>query len=159
MSSNSAGLIVVVDDEEIVTRSIKSYFMLEMPHRIETFTSSAKALSFVESNDIDLVISDYLMPEMNGIDLLRRVRQVRPEAVRILLTAYSDKDSAIQAINQVGLYQYIEKPWENEALKLVVSNALERRFLLKELRAANERLDDTNEELKELQRKILKTFV
>lgn len=159
MASNSTSLIVVVDDEEMVTRSIKSFFSLELAHRTETFNSPAAALKFVESNEVDLVISDYLMPELNGIELLLKVREVRPEAVRVLLTAYSDKESAIQAINKVGLYQYVEKPWDNEELKLVVTNALERRALLKMLQATNDQLDNTNSELKELQRKILKTFV
>jgi len=159
MTSDSTSLIVVVDDEEMVTRSIRSFFSLELPHRTETFNSPAAALKFVESNEVDLVISDYLMPELNGIELLLKVREIRPEAVRVLLTAYSDKESAIRAINKVGLYQYVEKPWDNEELKLVVINALERRALLKMLLAANDQLDTTHSELKELQRKILKTFV
>ena len=83
----------------------------------------------LERTKVDLVISDYLMPQMTGIDLLRRVKQVQPEAVRILLTGFADKENAIRAVNTVGLYQYLEKPWDTEALLLAVRNALKEKGL------------------------------
>ena len=59
-----------------------------------------------------------------GVEFLLKVKELQPEAIRILLTAYADKENAIRAINEVGLYQYVEKPWDNDALLLLIRNGL-----------------------------------
>ena len=123
--------IMIVDDEEMVITSIKSFLELETDYEVVSFTSPAKALAYVKAgNSIDLIISDFLMPDMDGIELLLEIKNLRPEATRVLLTGYADKENAIKAINDVGLYQYIEKPWENEDMKLIIRNGLEKRILL-----------------------------
>jgi response regulator RpfG family c-di-GMP phosphodiesterase len=86
------------------------------------------------------------------------VKGVQPEATRILLTGYADKENAIKAINDVGLYQYIEKPWENDDLKLIIRNGLEKRILLKRLEDKITEVNRAHEELMSLQRDILKAF-
>ncbi|MBC8228532.1 response regulator, partial [bacterium] len=112
-------VILLVDDEEMVTTSISTLLMLETDYDVLTFNSPGKALEEIQNEEIDLVISDYLMPgEMNGIEFLLEMKEVQPDAIRILLTAYADKENAIKAINEVGLYQYVEKPWDNDALLL-----------------------------------------
>jgi serine phosphatase RsbU (regulator of sigma subunit) len=83
----------------------------------------------VERRAIDLVISDFLMPRMNGVEFLKKVRALQPDAPRILLTGFADKENAIRAINEVGLYHYLEKPWKNEDLLLLVRNALQQTAL------------------------------
>jgi DNA-binding NtrC family response regulator len=80
------------------------------------------------------------MPKMNGIQLLRRAREAAPEASRILLTGHSDKQSAIDAINDVALFQYIEKPWDNQQLLLAIQGGVERTGLLRELKDVQKRL-------------------
>jgi DNA-binding NtrC family response regulator len=112
--------IILVDDEEMVLTSLSSFLTLETDYEVHTFTSAKEALDFVEKNDIDIVISDYLMPEMDGITFLGHVRQFKPEVPRIILTGYADKENAIKAINEVGLYQYIEKPWDNDDLLIIL---------------------------------------
>src|SRR5215471_3621824 len=126
MSENSRPTVLLVDDEEMVLNSIKSFFAIEADYNLLTYTSPEKALKDLEANhhQIDLVISDYLMPEMDGISFLAKVKEKVPLAPRILLTGYADKENAIKAINNVGLYQYVEKPWDNEELKLIVRNGL-----------------------------------
>lgn len=151
--------ILVVDDEEIVLKSIKSYFLLETDYRVVDFLSPLDALQFVKDNSIDLVISDYLMPEMNGIDFLLKVRETYPIATRIMLTAYADKENAIRAINEVGLFQYIEKPWDNEQLKMVIHNGLERRFLIQQLEETIRDFETSQGQLKTIHNRILKAFV
>jgi DNA-binding NtrC family response regulator len=150
--------IVLVDDEEMVVTSIKSFLMLETDYEVRGFTSPAEALEFLEKNRADVVVSDYLMPDIDGISFLAKVKHLQPEATRILLTGYADKENAIKAINDVGLYQYIEKPWENEDLKLIIRNGLEKRLLLKRLEDKIAEVNQAHSELMSLQRDILKAF-
>ncbi len=96
---------------------------------------------------------------MEGIEFLTQVRALQPEATRILLTGYADKESAIRAINQVGLFQYIEKPWVNNQLLLIIRNGLEKRFLVKLLREKISELDEAHSGLKEVQKKLLQAFI
>ena len=135
-SSNSSqnASILFVDDEEMVLASLKGILTLETDYDVVTFTSPVVALQAVPETHIDLVVADYLMPEMTGIDFLLEFKKIYPDATRILLTAYADKQNAIRAINELGLYRYIEKPWDNEDLLVTIRNALERRDLISDLR-------------------------
>ena len=151
--------IVVVDDEEIVLTSIESFLMLETEWEVMTFSSAKGALDYIKGNDVGLVISDYLMPEMDGITFLGHVREVKPEVPRIILTGYADKENAIKAINEVGLFQYIEKPWDNDDLLIILRNGLERRNLLKDLREKIGEINRAYGDLEKIQREILKAFV
>ena len=139
--SESNERIVVVDDEEMVLTSIESFLTLETDYDVQTFNKPSEALEFVTENDVHLVISDYLMPEMDGISLLGKVREVKPDVTRIILTGYADKENAIKAINEVGLFQYVEKPWDNDQLQIIIRNGLEKGQLLRQLRG---KIDEIN---------------
>lgn len=156
----SSQVIVLVDDEEMVLVSIRSLIELETDYTCMPFKSAGKALEFVASSgDISLVVSDYLMPEMDGITFLAKVRQLRPDVPRILLTGYADKENAIKAINEVGLFQYIEKPWDNSDLLMIFRNGLEKQQLMRKLQ---EKIDEINKaygDLDSLHREIVKAFV
>ena len=130
---NGNPTIILVDDEDMVLTSLSSLLQLETEYDVQTFTSAKEALEYADKNDIDLVISDYLMPEMDGITFLGHVRNVKPDVPRIILTGYADKENAIKAINEVGLFQYIEKPWENDDLLIIIRNGLEKKMLLKKV--------------------------
>jgi response regulator RpfG family c-di-GMP phosphodiesterase len=158
MEQPASNVILLVDDEEMVVTSIKSFLTLETDYQVVAFTSPKEALDYVQKNRVDLVISDYLMPEVDGIEFLAKVKELQPEATRILLTGYADKENAIKAINEVGLYQYIEKPWENDDLKLVIRNGLEKRVLLKRLQDKIGEVNKAHEELMSVQKEILKAF-
>src|SRR5262245_14200425 len=160
MLPNASPTILVVDDEEIILNSIKSFFAVESDYNIVTCTSPKSALEDLERNHrcIDLIISDYLMPEMDGIAFLARVKEKLPLVPRILLTGYGDKENAIKAINKVGLYQYLEKPWNNEDLKLVIRNALEKTTLLKQLQQKIDEAERARRELNEVEKDILRVF-
>lgn len=153
------GSVVIVDDEEMVLTSISSFLMLETEYDVQTFLSAKEALAFIQSNEVDLVISDYLMPEMDGIQFLAEVKKVRPETTRIILTGYADKENAIKAINDVGLFQYIEKPWENEDLRIIIRNGLEKKLLMQQLQEKIEQINKAYSELQTIQQEVLKTFV
>ena len=151
--------VVIVDDEDMVVTSLSSFLSLETNYDVKTFTSVNEALQFIQKNEIDLVMSDYLMPEMDGITFLSKVRDLYPQVPRIILTGYADKENAIKAINDVGLFQYLEKPWDKDELLLVLRNGLERNKLMKKLQ---EKIDEINRaygELQILQKEIVKAFV
>jgi DNA-binding NtrC family response regulator len=158
-ATDSKETIVLVDDEEMVLTSLRSVLSLETDYEIKTFLSVNEALEHISSNDVDLVISDYLMPEMDGITFLARVRELKPEIPRIILTGYADKENAIKAINEVGLYQYIEKPWDNEDLMIVIRNGLEKQKLLKKLQEKMQEINAAYGDLQLMQKEILKAFV
>jgi DNA-binding NtrC family response regulator len=157
-SNGSTPTILLVDDEEMVLNSIKSFFAIETDYTLATYTSPVKALEDIEQTHFDLVISDYLMPEMDGITFLAKVKEKRPLIPRILLTGYADKENAIKAINNVGLYQYIEKPWDNEDLRLIIRNGLEKTVLLKQLEEKIRQVERAQRDLSEVQKDILRVF-
>ena len=150
--SNGNETVVIVDDEEMVLKSLGAFLSLETEYSVQTFVSANDALKFIESNGANVVISDYLMPEMDGMKFLKHVKDLKPEIPRIILTGYADKENAIKGINEVGLYQYLEKPWDNNDLLIILRNALERQRLVKALL-------DKMEELKGLQSEVLKAFI
>ena len=151
--------IIIVDDEEMVLTSLSAFLNLETRYNVVTFTSATKALEYIEKNDIDLVISDYLMPELDGISFLAKVRDLKPAVPRIILTGYADKENAIKAINDVGLFQYIEKPWDNDDLLIVLRNGLEKQMLLKKLEEKIKEINKAYGDLRGLHNEIIRTFV
>lgn len=155
---NSAPTILILDDEEMVLTSLSSFLELETDYHVVTFNSAKEALTFVKENGVDLVISDYLMPDMDGISFLAKVKEIDPQATRIILTGYADKENAIKAINDVGLFQYIEKPWDNNDLKIVIRNGLEKKKLMNELEKKIGEIQKAYGDLQGLHREILKAF-
>lgn len=160
MGTNSEPFVVIVDDEEMVLTSLNAYLTLETDYRVESFTDPEEAARFLNNGQaVDVVVSDYLMPKMNGIQLLAKSKEAQPEASRILLTGHADKQSAIEAINRVGLFQYIEKPWDNASLLLVIRNASERAQLLRSLKNKIQLLDDAHANLINAQSDLIRAFL
>jgi DNA-binding NtrC family response regulator len=158
-NSSTNYVVVIVDDEEMVLTSLSSFLSLETEYEVKTFTLAIEALEFVRNNHVDLVISDYLMPKMDGLAFLVEVKKVKPEVPRIILTGYADKENAIKAINDVGLFQYIEKPWDNNDLLIIMRNGLERNSLMRKLQEKIKEIDGAYGELQNLHKEIVKTFV
>ena len=161
MGEKQPPVILLVDDEEMILTSIKSFFAIETDYDVLTYTSPVQALQDLDKKikSVDLVISDYLMPEMDGISFLAEVKKRFPLVPRILLTGYADKENAIKAINNVGLYQYIEKPWDNDDLRMVIRNGLEKTILLKQLEEKIREAEKVHQELSNVQKEILRVFV
>lgn len=159
MQTNSKPSVVLVDDEDMVITSLRAFLRLETDYHIHGFTDPEQAAQFLEKEQVDAIVTDYLMPKMNGIQLLGRAKDAQPEATRVLLTGHADKQSAIQAINEVSLFQYVEKPWDNAALLLVVNSAIERARLIRGLREKVGELDAAHNSLKDVQSRLWSVFL
>lgn len=141
------GKIIVVDDEKIVTSAFKTLFAVEGIKGGAYFNSPLEALEYMKNDAPDLIISDFLMPDMNGLEFLREAKKMYPETSMILLTGYADKENAIKAINEIGLYKYIEKPWDNDDLMMNIRNGIERSHLLSDLRRKIKELEEAKKQL------------
>jgi putative two-component system response regulator len=159
MPHTSQGLVFVVDDEEMVALALQSFLHLDTPYEVRTFTRPHEALAALEEAKAGVIIADFMMPDLDGISFLRRCRDIHPVGTRILLTGYADKENAIRAINEAGLYYYLEKPWNNDHLKLVVRNGMERSALFNELDARVSALESANTELYDIRRRLIKAFL
>jgi len=150
--------VLVVDDDDLVTSSLSSFLSLEVEIDPVVFNDSTEAAEYLRGNPVDLIISDFLMPRMDGIQLLGEARRVKPEVPRVLLTGYADKENAIKAINDVQVFQYIEKPWDNEQLRRVVLAGLERLMLMRLLTEKIEELEKTRKDLSGLRNALVRAF-
>ncbi len=141
--------IIVVDDDNIVLDSLKTLFEIENIKNVRFFNSPIDAFKFLKdkNNKPKVVISDFLMPHINGIEFLAKVKTLYDDVSLILLTGYADKENAIKAINEIGIYKYIEKPWDNDRLILNIKNAIERNELILSLKDKISKLDKANKEL------------
>ncbi len=133
-----ANKILILDDDKLVTKTLTLLLNAQTKYEVFAFNSPIEALAFVKENEIDLIISDFLMPEMDGITFLSEVKKAKPSITTILLTGYADKENAIKAINEVGLYKYIEKPWDNDELLINIKNGLERSKLVETVKMQKE---------------------
>lgn len=124
--------ILYIDDEEKALKYFRMAF--GQKYRVFTAASGAEGLDLLrrEAANIGIVISDQRMPGMLGAEVLGAVRQEFPQVVRLLTTAYSDLDSAIQAVNQGHIYQYVVKPWEIPELGMVLQRAADYFLVLAE---------------------------
>ncbi len=143
--------ILCVDDERNVLKSLRRLFMDEDNYEIFIAESGAEGLEVLaEEGDIRMVISDYRMPEMNGVEFLRQANEKWPETMRIVLSGYADTASVVEAINEGQIYKFIPKPWNDEELLSTVSAALEHQELRWEIKNLNEELQKKNTELQEV---------
>ncbi|MCX6145816.1 MAG: response regulator [Candidatus Kapabacteria bacterium] len=124
-------VVICVDDEKIVLDSLKKEIINSIGNGfiIEVAESGEEALELYEELTSDkievcLIISDYIMPEMKGDELLRRVRQLNNDIYTIMLTGQATIQGVVNAINNAGLYRYMSKPWEANDLSLTIQEAL-----------------------------------
>jgi two-component system probable response regulator PhcQ len=118
--------LLLVDDDPLALMALKATLgaIYSYDLRIETFEDPTLALARVREAAFDVILSDYRMPEMDGIQFLRAVCGIQPHVVRIMLSAASDFEMALRAINEVEVYRYLPKPWKDADLLHHVSDAL-----------------------------------
>ena len=137
--------VLVVDDEPDILRSFR--FNYEEDFDILTAESGTRGLDLLSTHDVAVIVADQRMPSMSGTEFLERSMDVRPDAIRIILTGFADLDALVQAVNLSRIYRYVTKPWSSEELRLTLLRAIEafqlgreNARLVEELRRANERL-------------------
>lgn len=150
--------ILCVDDERNVLKALRRLFMDEDDYDIMLAESGEEGLEILaEENDIRLVVSDYRMPGMNGVEFLSQVFEKWPDTIRIVLSGYADTAAVVEAINLGQIYKFIPKPWDDDELKAVIADALlhqqlqlQNARLSAELQTKNEQLEEINEKLEQL---------
>ncbi|MDD2759881.1 MAG: ATPase, T2SS/T4P/T4SS family [Methylomonas sp.] len=121
--------LLFVDDEPNVLSALRRIFRREN-YQIDTAMSGKEALQLLKETPYHLLISDHKMPQMNGADLLKQVKSLYPDTIRIMLTGYADTGAVLGAINEGAVYKFILKPWNDDDLRITVSLALEQYDLL-----------------------------
>ncbi|HET9049453.1 MAG TPA: response regulator [Chiayiivirga sp.] len=138
--------IMVVDDEPNILQAIRRSLGSKISDgnevfdvELELFDSPVLALARAQDYKFDLVLSDYRMPEMDGVAFLKAFREAQPGAARLILSGYADLNGVIAAINEAGIFRFISKPWQEYELRAALCHALVFQRLLLE----NQRLADT----------------
>lgn len=150
MKKNS---VLIVDDEEAILNSLKR-LLSEEPFGVWVAIDYKEALKIVENEEVKVVISDYRMPRINGIDLLRMVKKKNPDIVRILLTGYADIEVVEEAINLSEVYRFVNKPWNTQSLLATIRNALEKFDLVQENKQFIKVIEGKNKEFISLNEKL-----
>jgi response regulator RpfG family c-di-GMP phosphodiesterase len=137
--------LLIVDDEPNVLSALRRMclnrtLLPAIPDpSVTTFTSPLEAIDYVRDHVVDLVISDFRMPEMDGATFLTRVKGIRPDAARIILSACADLEGIARAINDAGIFRFVTKPWSDPELKRAIVDVLAfRNLLIENRRLANE---------------------
>ncbi len=136
----------------MITTTLSTLIEMMLDYEVITFNNPKTLIEsgLLENEKIDLVISDFIMPYMNGLDLLSLIKEKQPHIIPILLTGYSDKESAIKSINELGLYYYLEKPWDNSELIKVIQNGLDKAKLEEQLSQKLVVIEKKNQEISRL---------
>jgi response regulator RpfG family c-di-GMP phosphodiesterase len=143
--------LLLVDDEKAITKALNRLFRKE-GYRIMTAQSGPEGLEKLQQNDgpVSMIISDQRMPEMNGAAFLEKAKSIYPDAIRYLLTGYSDLEAVVDAVNRGEIHRYLTKPWNDEDLVLQVKQSLEHFELTSENRRLTALTIDQNKKLNEL---------
>jgi response regulator RpfG family c-di-GMP phosphodiesterase len=145
--------VLFVDDQPNILKALTRVFEDE---RIEIFTAcSAKAgLALLKEHNFDVIFSDIRMPEMDGIEFLSQSREIQPDSIRIVLSAFADREQILNAINRGFIWSYQVKPWDDHNLIITLKNALkvyekniENKRLAEELEKSYEQMSSYNDEL------------
>jgi diguanylate cyclase (GGDEF)-like protein/PAS domain S-box-containing protein len=128
--------LLIVDDEESVASSLKRLFRKDN-YQIITANSGAQGLQRLAECAVDVIISDQRMPEMTGVEFLRRAKELYPDTIRMVLSGYTELKSITDAINEGAIYKFLTKPWDDKRVRAHVQEA----FHQKEMADENQRLD------------------
>ncbi len=151
--------ILIVDDEVEVLNSLAMTLNMakQFDCDVTTVNDSKQALVLIEEQEFDLILSDYRMPDVTGVEVLTAAREKDPTIARILITGFSDVKVAMDAINQAQVHNYLEKPWDNDELRQAIAAALERRVERKGWGKPISSVTEALDMIAEVQKKISQT--
>jgi two-component system NtrC family response regulator len=132
--------ILLIDDEPAQITSIKS-FLKRRNYTILTASSGEEGLSFIDDGNVDLVLTDFRMPDMNGLEVVQNIKSLNPEIPVVVITAFSDTKDAVQVMKE-GAFDYLSKPVDLDELELLVTKAKEHRYLISENKLLREQLEE-----------------
>ncbi len=149
--------LLLVDDEPNIIRSLKRLFRGE---RVNIFTApcAEEALERFKEARIHVLVTDNVMPGMNGVELLRQVKSFSPDTIRIILSGYSDMDAILNAVNEGEAYRFILKPWNDTDLKIAVNIALAQYKLAEDNSNLKRELQEKNSIIKRIRSKHPELF-
>lgn len=139
--------LLIVDDEIEVTKSLARQFRRK--YKVHTATEVKEAIQIMEHENIQVVISDQRMPGLTGVDFFYRIKDKYPDALKLILTGYSDIEAVIGAINEGQVFRYITKPWNPEELDATIKEAFEKYELITKNRKLMRNLQEANQNLEE----------
>ncbi|HUY02540.1 MAG TPA: response regulator [Rhodocyclaceae bacterium] len=134
--------VLLVDDDDAVLQALRrllrrlpcAYGVISYELEIEMFTAPSAALARAREREFDAIVCDYRMPEMDGIEFLKRARTLRPDAVPMLISGGGDRDAVERAFAEVGIFRFIAKPWDDATLVSALAESLNFRDLMLEQR-------------------------
>lgn len=142
--------IMLVDDEENILKALKRTLGKLKEWDIETYTQPAEALKRATTANFDLFLSDFRMPEMDGVKFLTEVKKLQPESMRLILSGYTDLEALMGAINEAQIFRFITKPWQDYDLVASIMQALH----FRDMQVENRRLaDQVREQQQELEKR------
>lgn len=151
--------ILVVDDEPFILKSLNRLLKHETDWEIVTCDAPEEALQEMGRETFHLILSDYRMPGMNGVELLRQARTLQPDAARLILSGQADMEAVLQALNEAEIYRFITKPWDDADLVMTLRKALEHQQVIienarlaAEVKRQRQQIRDQLAELRRLER-------
>ncbi|MBD3318222.1 MAG: response regulator [Chitinivibrionales bacterium] len=148
--------ILFVDDEANVLTAVERVF-LDEPYEILTAAGAKEGVKLLHEHQVSVIVSDMRMPEINGVEFLRRAARINPDSTRIVLSGFAELDDIKDAVNEGGIWRFITKPWNDYELRVTVRNAVdlyertvERKRLLGELKDKNVELTKLNTDLERI---------
>ncbi|MFN3984983.1 MAG: response regulator [Rhodocyclaceae bacterium] len=152
--------VLLVDDEVNVLQALKRLLARGLPEgaaRVEVASDPREALARAEYIRFDVVVSDYRMPSMDGVSFLKAMRALQPDGIRLILSASTDFDTIMTAVNEAEIHRYLTKPWSDEEVVTTVREAIERHASLMEdkLLADEKRVEAGHLDREELERRRL----
>jgi YesN/AraC family two-component response regulator len=145
--------ILLVDDEPNILKALQR-LLFEEDYEVHLASTGEAGLEILNAYQIDLIISDFRMPGMTGIEFFRQARQIKSDAIRIILSGFAEISALTDAINEGNIYKFIFKPWNDEDLKNTIKLALAQKFLVQENRNLNDELKEKNRQLEEFNHQL-----
>lgn len=145
--------ILFIDDEENNLVSFRAVFRTR--YKVFTANDTTEAFKIMETEPVEIIVSDQRMPTMTGTEFFEKVQEKHPEPMRILLTGYTDISAVIEAVNKGKIFQYLTKPWNEQELDNTIKRAYETYKANQELKETNDKLAVSNGQLEFLLRQKL----